>query len=150
AILGSHRDRPISRFGVLNFKACREHASNLIKHLDIKAIGPDMVTRLLSGGNQQKIVLGRALERKPRLLIACQPTCGLDVHASAEVHRYLIEVCEQGAGILLISYDLDEVLSLSDRVMVMFRGQIAGILSREEANPEKVGKLMLGEVLPCS
>lgn len=151
AILGSHWEEPIAKAGILNIRACREHASRLIENLNIRAIGPEMAAGQLSGGNQQKLVFGRALEREPRLLIASQPTCGLDVSASAEVRMRLIEACNQGAGILLISYDLDEILSLSDRVMVMFQGRIAGILKGEEATPQNVGALMLGEgILPSS
>jgi len=144
AILGLHFERPFARNGILNPGAARECASTLIADFDIRAVGDEMPVRFLSGGNQQKLVLGRSLHRKPRLLIACQPTRGLDVNAAAEVHRHLLAECSRGAGILLVSYDLDEILSLSDRVLVMYHGRSAGILAREEADREKIGGLMLG------
>ena len=103
-----------------------------------------MPVRYLSGGNQQKLVLGRALGRRPKLLIACQPTRGLDVNAAAEIHNHLRAECARGAGVLLISYDLDEILALSDRIMVMFQGCIAGILRKSEADRESIGALMVG------
>jgi simple sugar transport system ATP-binding protein len=137
-------DEAFARHGVLNATSARECASTLIADFDIRAVGPEMPVEFLSGGNQQKLVLGRSLYRKPRLLIACQPTRGLDVNAAAEVHRHLIAECARGAGILLISYDLDEILALSDRVLVMYHGRSAGILSREEATRESIGALMLG------
>lgn len=144
AILGLHRERAFARYGVLSPTAARVHAAALIDRFDIRAIGPGMPVRFLSGGNQQKLVLGRALCREPRLLIACQPTRGLDVNAAAEIHRHLLAECDRGAAVLLVSYDLDEILSLSDRILVMFQGRAAGVLSREEANRGNVGALMLG------
>ena len=144
AILGLHFERPFARRGILNPGAARECASALIADFDIRAVGDEMPVRFLSGGNQQKLVLGRSLHRKPRLLIACQPTRGLDVNAAAEVHRHLLAECARGAGVLLVSYDLDEILALSDRVLVMYHGRSAGILPRQEADREKIGALMLG------
>jgi len=148
AILGMQHDEAFARHGVLNAASARECASTLIADFDVRAVGPEMPVEFLSGGNQQKLVLGRSLYRKPRLLIACQPTRGLDVNAAAEVHRHLVAECARGAGILLISYDLDEILALSDRILVMYHGRSAGILSREEATRESVGALMLGTQLP--
>jgi len=144
AILGLHRERAFARHGVLNATAARANASDLIERFDVRAVGPGMPARFLSGGNQQKLVLGRALCGNPRLLIACQPTRGLDVSAAAEIHRRLLETRDRSGGILLVSYDLDEIFALSDRILVMFRGEIAGILSREEATRENVGALMTG------
>ena len=142
AVLGMHRG--FARRGMLNLDAIRAHASALIERFDVRTSGTGTAARHLSGGNQQKLVLGRALCREPRLLIACQPTRGLDVNAASEVHRHLLAECGRGAGVLLISYDLDEILSLSDRILVMYQGRVAGILSRGEANRENVGALMVG------
>ena len=100
----------------------------------------------LSGGNQQKVVFARAMDSTPRLLIACQPTRGLDVAAARFVYKTLEEARARGLGILLFSLDLEEVLRLSDRVAVMFNGRIAGIVSRSQATPERVGALMTGAV----
>ena len=144
SILGMHRDRSFARHGMLSAQATRTHATDIIARYDVRASGSEMPVRFLSGGNQQKFVLGRALCREPRVLIACQPTCGLDVNAAAEIHRHLLAECACGAGVLLVSYDLDEILSLSDRILVMYQGRVAGILMREEANRENVGALMMG------
>ncbi len=144
SILGMHRDRSFARYGTLSVQAAKTHTSDIIARYDVRASGHDMPVKFLSGGNQQKFVLGRALCREPRVLIACQPTRGLDVNASAEVHRHLLAECARGAGVLLVSYDLDEILSLSDRILVMYQGRIAGFLSREEATRENVGALMMG------
>jgi simple sugar transport system ATP-binding protein len=100
--------------------------------------------RNLSGGNQQKVVVARAMEGDPRLLVACQPTRGLDVEASRFVYRVLQEAKTRGLGVLLFSLDLDEVLRLSDRVAVLFNGRLAGVLSRGEATAERIGALMTG------
>jgi len=144
AILGAHAEKPFARWGILRPAQARTHASALITGYDIRAVGPGMPAGFLSGGNQQKLVLARVFARKPRVLIACQPTRGLDVSATADVHRRLLEARQGGAGILLVSHDLDEILALSDRIMVMFQGRIAGILRRAEASREKLGALMAG------
>lgn len=144
SILGLHTRKPFSARGILHPESAREHASNLVAEFDIRAKGIESPVRFLSGGNQQKLVLGRSLYRSPKLLVACQPTRGLDVHASAEIHSRLLAERARGAGILLISYDLDEILALSDRIMVMYRGQPAGIMSAAEATRESIGALMMG------
>ncbi len=144
AILGAHRRRPFANWGMLDLSAARDNSIDLIERFDVKSSGPEMPAEFLSGGNQQKLVLGRALSGNPRLLIACQPTRGLDVGATGDVYSRLMEARSQGMGILLISYDLDEVLSLSDRVMVMFQGRIVGIVDRANADRETIGSMMLG------
>jgi ABC-type uncharacterized transport system ATPase subunit len=144
AILGRHWGKGFARLGVLNPAAVRSHANALIEEFDVRGGSPDLPVRFLSGGNQQKLVLGRALSHEPELIIACQPTRGLDVNAAAEIHNHLRAGCARGAGVLLISYDLDEILALSDRIMVMFQGCIAGILRKSEADRESIGALMVG------
>ena len=144
AILGRHWSPAFARSGFLKQGAVRSHANALIDKYDIRAGRPEMPVRYLSGGNQQKLVLGRALSGEPRLLIACQPTRGLDVNAAAEVRDHLRAECARGAGVLLISYDLDEILDLSDRIIVMLRGGMVGALRRQEANREILGALMVG------
>ena len=108
---------------------------------DVRCPGPDAPIRLLSGGNIQKVILARVLDREPRLVLANQPTRGLDVGATAEVHRRLLDARERGAGILLISEDLDELLALSDRIAVIARGRLtaAGARSRAPRRAERLG-----------
>ncbi len=142
SILGFHRG--FAYHGILDLDEMVERADELIGRNDIRASGPGAPVKSLSGGNRQKLVLGRALIGEPTILIACQPTMGLDVHATAEIHRRLLAECTRGAGVLLISYDLDEILALSHRVLVMYQGRVAGVLTREEASREKVGAMMLG------
>ena len=144
AILGTHRRPPFAHWGMLDPSAARNRSLELIERFDIRASGPDMPADFLSGGNQQKLVLGRALSGNPKLLIACQPTHGLDVGATEDVHRRLMEARSQGMGLFLISYDLDEILSLSDRIMVMYQGRIVGIVDRAEADRATIGAMMLG------
>lgn len=144
SILGMHRDRPFSRLGMLSLQAMTLHATTLVEAYGIRAPGIRTPVKFLSGGNQQKLVLGRALSRHPRLLIACQPTRGLDVRAASEIHSRLLDACAHDAGVLLVSHDLDELLALCDRVMVMFMGRVMGILPRDMATRENLGVLMLG------
>ncbi len=144
AVLGSHTRKPFARRGILDSRRIREHSLSLIERFDVRASGPEMPAGFLSGGNQQKLVLGRALQSDPRFLVACQPTRGLDIGASADVHGRLLEARSRGMGVFLISYDLDEVLSLADRVMVMFQGRIVGIVDRADADRETIGAMMLG------
>jgi simple sugar transport system ATP-binding protein len=140
------RARPFSRFGVIDWRAARDFAARIVSDFDVRTERPDLNARLLSGGNMQKLLLGRALARRPRFVLANQPTRGLDVGAAAYVHQRLLAAREAGAAILLISEDLDEVLRLSDRVAVMFRGRL------READPalgpvtvERLGLMMAGQ-----
>ncbi|HZT42762.1 MAG TPA: ABC transporter ATP-binding protein [Chthonomonadaceae bacterium] len=131
---------------VLAARTLRARASDMISHYSVR-VGPQEAltpARNLSGGNQQKVVVARAMEGDPRLLVACQPTRGLDVEASRFVYRVLQEAKTRGLGVLLFSLDLDEVLHVSDRIAVLFNGRLAGILSRGEATPERLGALMTG------
>ncbi len=109
-----------------------------IDRLAVKATGPEQRVRNLSGGNQQKVVLGKWLLTDPVLLILDEPTRGIDVGAKAQIHRLISELARAGMGILLISSDLPEVLGLSDRCPVMYRGRIAAEFDRREATAEKI------------
>jgi len=137
---------PVSRSGFLNYSYMNELAKDLIQQYGIKTPGVDAVTRILSGGNLQKIVLARELSSNPRLIVAAQPTQGLDVGTTEYIRRLLLEEKSKGAAILLISEDLEEVLSLSDRIAVMYEGEIMGILDYDRANKdiELVGLMMAG------
>ena len=129
--------------GHLQHGEIRRHAEDLVEQYQIKAKPTDRA-RTLSGGNIQKVILARTLEREPSVLIAAQPTRGLDVGASEYVHQKLLEQKERGAAVLLISEDLDEILLLSDRILVMFRGQIVGEFSAEKINMDQISLLMMG------
>jgi ABC-type uncharacterized transport system ATPase subunit len=132
-----------TRFGVLDRQALLRHADQLIAEYQIKAAPNDPI-RTLSGGNMQKVILARVLERKPRVIMVSQPTRGLDVGATEYMHRKLLEQRDKGAAILLISEDLDELLLLADRIAVLYEGEIMGILPTSEATAERLGLLMAG------
>ncbi len=132
-----------SKTGHLNAKAIRQEAENLITTFQIKA-KPNDKTRTLSGGNIQKIILARTLSKNPSAVIAAQPTRGLDIGATNFVHEQLLAQKERGAGVLLLSEDLDEVLRLSDRILVIYGGKIVGEFMAAEAELETLGLLMAG------
>ena len=135
---------PFARAGFLDFGCIGEHCDHLIKEYEIKT--PTRQTKLgnLSGGNIQKMIMARALWHRPRVLIAAQPTRGVDIGSTEYIHQRLIAARSEGAAILLISEDLDEIRRLSDRIAVMYEGAIMGILSHAEASVEKLGLLMAG------
>jgi ABC-type uncharacterized transport system ATPase subunit len=139
-----YRSRDFSRAGFLDWGAARRFAEKLIADYDVKCPSPDARIRLLSGGNMQKLILGRALDPEPLVILANQPTRGLDVGAVAYVHARLIEARDRGAAILLISEDLDEVLALSDIVHVMFKGRLSAPSGRAERTIAELGELMAG------
>ena len=120
-----------------------ERARTLIRDFDVRGGGPHDAAGGLSGGNQQKVVLAREIERDPKVLIAAQPTRGLDVGAIEFVHRRLIEERDEGRAILLVSLELEEVLSLSDRILVMYEGEIVGEFP-PTATEEELGFAMTG------
>jgi len=122
----------------------RERAVELIRRHRIAAPGPNAQARQLSGGNLQKVVLAREFEGHPRLLLAAAPTRGLDVGAIEAVHAYLREAAGLGVALLLISEDLDEILALADRIVVMYEGRILGEFGAEGADVEEIGLLMAG------
>jgi simple sugar transport system ATP-binding protein len=129
---------------VLDEKAIMEQAERLIGEFDIRTPGPLTSAGSLSGGNQQKVIIAREFSRPIRLLVASQPTRGLDVGSVEYIHSRIIEKRDQGCAVLLVSSELDEIMDLSDRIAVMFRGKIIDILSADEATKETVGLLMAG------
>jgi simple sugar transport system ATP-binding protein len=147
AVLVSHRDPAFDRRGLIISDAVAAFATRLVKEFQIRCAGVQTPIRSLSGGNQQKLVLGREIARNPRLLIAMQPTRGLDIGAIDYVHSRLLEARNQGTAVLLISTELDEVMALSDRIAVLREGRIVGMLTRAEATMEVIGRLMLGASL---
>jgi simple sugar transport system ATP-binding protein len=143
-ILREHHKQPFSRSGFLNLRDISSHADKLIAKFHVKTPSRDTLAKNLSGGNIQKVVLARELSRSPRVILAAQPTRGLDIGATEYVREQLLEQRRQGVAIMLISEDLDEILALSDRIAVIYEGQIMDIVPRETATPEKLGLLMAG------
>ncbi len=144
AVLKSYRGRPISVGPLLITRRMREAARSLIERYDVKAPGPDTPARNLSGGNLQKLVLGREFQGSPKVLVAAQPTRGLDVGAIETVHEYLRDAAADGVAVLVISEDLDELRALCDRILVMYEGEIAGECDPLTTTVEEIGLLMAG------
>jgi ABC-type uncharacterized transport system ATPase subunit len=142
--LKTYRSQPLSRGPFLALKRMGAVALSLIRRYDVQAPGPETPVRNLSGGNLQKLVLGREFQGDPRVLLAAQPTRGLDVGAIETVHAYLREAAAGGVAVLLISEDLDEILALADRVVVMYGGAIVGEVDAGAATVEEIGYLMTG------
>jgi simple sugar transport system ATP-binding protein len=122
----------------------RVRAADLIERFDIKAASPQTPTRLLSGGNVQKVLLARELSGSPRVLVAASPTRGLDVAATESVRSLLLQAAARGVGVLLISEDLDEILTLADRIAVLYEGRVMGVVDRAQADVEELGLMMAG------
>jgi simple sugar transport system ATP-binding protein len=143
-ILRDYDKRPFSRAGFFNFRAISRQSQQLIQQYNVKTPSQDTPVKSLSGGNIQKLLLARELSRKPKVVVAAQPTRGLDVGATEYVHQVLIDQRAEGTAILLISEDLDEVLALSDRIIVIYEGEIMGEVLTEKATPEQLGLMMAG------
>ena len=144
-VMGRHYRQPFaSRRGILTLDNVRSVSSDLVKDYSIKVSSIDSYVTTLSGGNQQKLIVAREMESEPKLLIAAQPTRGLDVGATEFIHRTLISMRDQGVAILLVSAELDEIRTLSDRIIVMFDGQIVGERKPDETNARELGLLMAG------
>ncbi len=135
---------PFSRNGFLKKKVIDEFSDRVIKDFNIRTPGPKIQVKLLSGGNQQKVVIARELSEIPDLLIASQPTRGLDIAATEYVHKQLLAARQAGAAILFISTELEEILSLSDRIAVMYEGEIMGIVPGKGADLLEIGEMMAG------
>ncbi|MFC5450479.1 ABC transporter ATP-binding protein [Paenibacillus aestuarii] len=133
-----------NRGGLLNYEAIDRHAEALIKQFDVRTPSIYTKARSLSGGNQQKAIIAREIHKNPNLLIAAQPTRGLDVGAIEFVHRQLIEQRNKGKAVLLISFELDEIMNVSDRIAVIYEGQIVGEVLPQETNDQEIGLLMAG------
>ena len=143
-VLNLSRRSPFSSGIRINRKAIRDHAEQLVREFDVRTASVDTPVGTLSGGNQQKVIVGREIFHAERLLVLSQPTRGLDVGSIQYIHRRIVEARDQGLAVLLNSSELDEVLALADRVVVMYRGEIVGEVSGDEATREAVGMLMAG------
>lgn len=144
-VLKSYKNKPFSNKGILNRKAIREYAKEIIKAFDVRSgEGEKTVVRSMSGGNQQKAIIGREIEANPKLLIAVQPTRGLDVGSIEYIHKRLVDERDNGKAVLLVSLELDEVLNVSDRIAVVNAGELIGIVNANETNENEVGLMMAG------
>ncbi len=142
--LGQHTSRYKKGLGLLNFSKIMSEAKKYILKYDIRPINPKLNFGKLSGGNQQKIIVARELEKENVFIIAAQPTRGVDIGAIEFIHKMILEEKKKGKAIMVVSSELTEILNLSDRIAVMCAGKISGILSIEEATEEKIGILMAG------
>lgn len=144
AMLGRQHLPANRRGALLDAQAARNAAARIINNYDVRTPSADVAVRTLSGGNQQKVVVGRALLDEPAIVLAYQPTRGIDVGAAALVQSSLIEARNRGAAIVLISFELDELLQIADRIIVLYRGRIAGTVTREQFDRGRIGNLMAG------
>ncbi|MCM3087445.1 ABC transporter ATP-binding protein [Bhargavaea ginsengi] len=135
---------PYSKGGIMDYAAIEKKAEEIIEQYDVRTQGPHEPARALSGGNQQKAIIGREVERNPDLLIAALPTRGLDVGAIEFIHRRLIEQRDSGKAVLLISFELDEVMNVSDRIAVIYDGSIIDTVLPSETDEQQLGLLMAG------
>ncbi len=144
-ILGLHTEAPfVERYLFRNAKSIAEHARKLVGDYDIRPPNPRQIVRTFSGGNQQKIIVAREFSRNPEFLVCSQPTRGLDIGAIEFIHQEIIRQRDQGTAVLLVSAELDEILSLSDRIAVMYGGRIVSVMRAEESDERGLGYLMLG------
>jgi simple sugar transport system ATP-binding protein len=143
-VLQSYYHPPFSKGGVLNFEHIRKHAERLIEEFDVRTPSVQTPARALSGGNQQKGIIAREMDRDPDLLIAAQPTRGLDVGAIEFIHRRLLDQRNKGKAVLLVSFELDEIMNLSDRIAVIYDGKIIEVVKPKETNEDELGLLMAG------
>ena len=143
-VLKTFDEAPYTRHGIVNWNEIREHSAELIEEYDIRTPDSMMHAENLSGGNQQRVVVAREMSDEPALLVAAQPTRGLDVGSVEGVHKVLLRERNRGAAVLFISTELSEVMALSDRIVVMYKGEIMGEINAEEADVTLIGELMLG------
>lgn len=137
-------EKPFSRGIALDKKAIESFSKKLVEKFDVRPTDPSIMTQALSGGNAQKVIVAREVDRNGKLLIASQPTRGVDIGAIESIRKILNEEKSKGKAILLVSADLEEILSLSDRIVVMYEGKITGVLNAEDANEDNIGLLMMG------
>ncbi|MCL4832332.1 MAG: ABC transporter ATP-binding protein [Caldilineaceae bacterium] len=143
-LLQEHTRPPFARGIFLDFKRIASHSRELVEKFRVKTPSIETPTKSLSGGNIQKLILARELARSPKVLVAAQPTRGVDIGATEYIHQRLLDQRENGTATLLISEDLDEVLALSDRIAVMYEGRVMDVVDREETSAEELGLLMAG------
>ncbi|WP_040950789.1 ABC transporter ATP-binding protein [Gorillibacterium massiliense] len=144
-VLEVYRKRPFSRRGLLNKGAIRDYSAGIISSFDVRSgQGGQSIARSLSGGNQQKAIIGREIELNPDLLIAVQPTRGLDVGSIEYIHKRLIEQRDKGKAVLLVSLELEEIMNLSDRIAIVNGGELIGLVNAAETTENEIGLMMAG------
>ncbi|KGX93113.1 heme ABC transporter ATP-binding protein [Pontibacillus halophilus JSM 076056 = DSM 19796] len=146
--LQTYYRQPFSKMGILNYKTIDQHAAALIDEYDVRTPSTSTKARALSGGNQQKAIIAREIDRSPDLLIAAQPTRGLDVGAIEFIHQKLFEERNNDRAVLLVSFELEEIMNVSDRIAVMYNGKIVAIVKPSETSEQQLGLLMAGSKLP--
>jgi simple sugar transport system ATP-binding protein len=129
---------------LLDKRGIRGRAVEIIRDFDVRPANPDLPARALSGGNQQKLVIGREFELNPKLLLVSQPTRGVDIGAIEFIHRKIVEMRERGCAVLLVSAELEEITSLADRLLVIYHGRVVGEVDPRTATQEEIGLLMTG------
>ena len=144
-VIHSYNKEPFSKKGMLQKEEITKNAERLIEQFDVRSgQGPITTTRSMSGGNQQKAIIAREIDRSPGLLLVVQPTRGLDVGAIEYIHRRIVEERDKNKAVLLVSLELDEILNLSDRIAVIFNGEITGVVDRKDTDENELGLLMAG------
>ncbi|HWS23628.1 MAG TPA: ABC transporter ATP-binding protein [Anaerolineales bacterium] len=143
-VLCDYHKLPYSKNGILQQQAIDKNARKLIDDFDVRTPSPYVAASKLSGGNQQKVIVARELSRKVKLVIANQPTRGLDVGSIEYIHKQIVNMRDAGTAVLLISAELDEIMALSDRIAVMYHGKIVAIVNREDVSKEQLGLWMAG------
>jgi simple sugar transport system ATP-binding protein len=144
SILGVHYRPPVTSGVLINDGEVRRRTAAIIQRFDVRPPNPELPARALSGGNQQKLIIGRELELGPRVLLVAQPTRGVDIGAIEFIHRKLVALRDAGCAVLLVSAELEEVMSLSDRLLVIHKGRIAGEVDPSAAKAGDIGMLMTG------
>ena len=146
-MLDSYYQKPFSDGIKMNWKQSRSEAQRLIEEFDVRTPSSEIPASNLSGGNQQKVIVARAVSRPIKLLIASQPTRGLDVGSIEYIHERIVEERDNGAAVLIVSTELDEIMALSDRIAVMYEGKIVSTVEANEVTREELGLLMAGAQL---
>ena len=144
AILGMQWRKEFSRWGLMDWKSVELHTRRLIDEFDVSAPGVKAPVKSLSGGNQQKLIVAREVSKKPELIVAAQPTRGVDVASTEYIRNYLVKLRNENKAVLLVSADLDEVTQLSDRMAIMYEGRFMGVVKPEEVTEEQIGLMMGG------
>ena len=143
-IFGYHDQEPYSKSSIMKENQILDYSKKVMEEYDVRPRSPNLMTSNFSGGNQQKLILSRELNESPKILLVGQPTRGVDIGAIEFIHQRLIDMRDKGAAILLVSVELEEVLSLSDRIVVMFDGNIVGERINKDVTDRELGLLMAG------
>ena len=141
-VLNTYYRQPFARRLIRQQRAIEEQAAELMRRFDVRASSPRQPVQTLSGGNQQKVIIARELTGGVKVLLVAQPTRGLDVGSIEFIHRRIVEMRDEGTAVLLVSAELDEIFTLSDRIGVLYRGELVGQFDRQDATRDRVGLLM--------